>query len=145
MKTCSKCLTSKPVDEFYFRNKSKGTRHPYCSECSSTYVKAHYQSNKTYYKKKARVRNDKLKTEYREWLSDYLTKHPCVDCGETECILLEFDHVTGIKKEAIANMIRMGYKRDTLQEEIDKCVVRCVSCHRRKTARERNWWNAPVS
>lgn len=141
MRTCSKCKLDKPLDEFHFKNRDKGIRHSYCSVCHSAYVKSHYQSNLTYYKDKARRRNDRLKEDYRRWLVDYFIEHPCVDCGETDIILLEFDHIAGEKKNAVSSMVRMGYTPNTLREEIDKCVVRCVACHRRKTALERHWWN----
>ena len=31
-----------------------------------------------------------------------------------------------------------GYGMDTIQIEMNKCEIRCASCHRRKTAVERN-------
>lgn len=34
------------------------------------------------------------------------------------------------------HMVTGGFTWDTIEREISKCVVRCVSCHRRKTARE---------
>ena len=50
-------------------------------------------------------------------------------------MVLELDHVSGEKSSAITNMVRGGaYRWDTIAAEIEKCVVRCANCHRRRTA-----------
>jgi hypothetical protein len=67
----------------------------------------------------------------------YLETHPCIDCGEDDPIVLEFDHVRGEKKFNIADVTRNAVGRRTLEKEIEKCEVRCANCHRRKTKRER--------
>lgn len=68
----------------------------------------------------------------------YLETHPCVDCGENDPVVLEFDHVRGEKEFNIADVARNAVGREKLQEEIQKCEVRCANCHRRKTKRERD-------
>lgn len=69
---------------------------------------------------------------------DYLLKHPCVDCGETDPVVLEFDHVRGLKKYFVSTLIRKGYPILTIKREIMKCDVRCANCHRRVTAERLN-------
>jgi hypothetical protein len=61
-----------------------------------------------------------------------------VDCGETDPVVLEFDHVRGEKKGEIAMMVRVdGW--DKIVEEMAKCELRCANCHRRKTAKQLGW------
>lgn len=69
----------------------------------------------------------------------YLSTHPCVDCGEGDPIVLEFDHVYGVKRLAVSHMIG-SFSWATIAEEIGKCEVRCANCHRRKTAAQFAWW-----
>jgi len=63
--------------------------------------------------------------------------HPCVGCGETDPVVLEFDHVRGEKKWNVA--MCYGRSMESLVEEIAKCEIRCANCHRRRTAEHRGW------
>lgn len=67
----------------------------------------------------------------------YLATHPCVDCGEDDVVVLEFDHL----RDKTANVSALvagfsGIKR--VFQEIEKCEVVCANCHRRRTARAQN-------
>jgi len=74
-----------------------------------------------------------------EYVKAYLLGHPCIDCGEKDIIVLEFDHKDRTTKyKAIAHLI--GGKLETLITEIEKCEVRCANCHKRKTAKQFGWW-----
>jgi hypothetical protein len=73
----------------------------------------------------------------RAYLTAYLEEHPCVDCGEEDTKVLEFDHV---KKGKLFTISR-GYRRygmKKIKAEVKKCVVRCANCHKRKTAHVEN-------
>lgn len=87
--------------------------------------------------KAARQRRRK---DRQAFLWQYLIEHPCVDCGETDPQVLEFDHVRGIKKYVITALISAGLNYERIKAEIAKCDVRCANCHRRKTYRERGSW-----
>ncbi len=65
--------------------------------------------------------------------------HPCVQCGESDPMVLEFHHLGGKEKE-ISFMITGGYPIAKIQAERDKCQVLCANCHRRKTVKERGWF-----
>lgn len=78
----------------------------------------------------------------REYIWDYLSTHPCVDCGESDPRVLEFDHVRGRKKSNIGNLATQGYSIESVRREIAKCEVRCANCHRRKTYDDRGWFTA---
>jgi hypothetical protein len=131
---CSKCGLAKDVEEFSFRNTSKGTRHSYCLDCGRVFAKNHYAKNVVYYVKKARVRRNECIKEVNEKLFNYLETHPCVDCGESDPVVLEFDHVRGEKSYNVSMMGWVGLSWDSLLREIAKCEVRCANCHRRRTA-----------
>ena len=64
-------------------------------------------------------------------MAAYLRRHPCT-CGEADPTVLEFDHL-GDKICGVAYAIR-HFAIMRLLEEMLKCVVRCVNCHRRRTA-----------
>ena len=70
----------------------------------------------------------------------YLATHPCIDCGESDPIVLEFDHRNpSEKKDEISHMVSTAAPLSSLEAEIEKCDVRCANCHRRKTAKQQNW------
>lgn len=68
------------------------------------------------------------------WVWNYLLEHPCVDCGEKDIRVLEFDHRDPAEKTAnISRLVSDGFGSARLEEEINKCDVRCGNCHRRRT------------
>ena len=136
-RVCSQCGDTKDEKDFAFRNKGKRARHSYCLSCGRGLSKNHYSNNVQYYVKKARVRRDTLRHTINARLYDYLEQHPCVDCGETDPVVLEFDHVRGKKSFNVSEMSWLVLTWDALLKEIAKCDVRCANCHRRKTAERR--------
>jgi len=72
---------------------------------------------------------------------EYLSTHHCVDCGESNPIVLEFDHVKGKKREKVSRLANT-HGWDIVKKEIDKCEVRCSNCHKKKTAKTQNYYNA---
>ena len=64
----------------------------------------------------------------------YLRDHPCIDCGQSDPSVLDFDHVRGIKSAAISSMVRDVRSMDVIWSEVAKCEIRCANCHRRRTA-----------
>ncbi|MEN3284146.1 MAG: hypothetical protein V7607_5286 [Solirubrobacteraceae bacterium] len=78
------------------------------------------------------------------YVFEYLREHACVDCGEGDPVVLEFDHI-GEKSAGIAALVAAGVKLDVVENEISRCEVVCVSCHRRRTARRGHWRRAYTS
>ena len=89
------------------------------------------------------ARRRQVKLERMVWLVQYLREHPCVDCGETDPVVLEFDHLRE-KLFGIGQMLADRPWRDVLAE-IEKCEVVCCNCHRRRTARRGNFLRAGVA
>jgi hypothetical protein len=138
MKQCSKCNETKSLDEFSWKDKSAGRKSTICKTCHRAYSKQHYSANREKYLKKSMAFNEKRSKELREHVWTYLQDHPCIDCGESDPIVLEFDHVRGDKEYSIGNLMGGGYSLELLRNEIQKCDVRCSNCHIRKHARENN-------
>lgn len=139
-KLCAKCKLYQSIENFNW--KSKNTKYSsYCKECSREYIREHYLKNKSYYIAKAKRRDNILRQELYNYVINYFSTHPCVDCGESDFLVLEFDHKERTSKESnISSIIRRAKPIYKLIEEISKCDVRCANCHRRKTERENNSW-----
>ncbi len=142
MRKCTKCKILKTEDQFNFKIKSLSLLQYQCKECTRQLIKNHYNKNKNYYLEKTRKRNIKLRSMVHNFIKEYLSKNPCVDCGESDITVLEFDHSKnkGIKFKAVSSLMKYRYPLEKVKEEIKKCEVRCANCHRRKTAVEFKWF-----
>lgn len=143
MKKCSRCKRDKPLDDFNFKKRATGLRQKSCRECTQQEIRNHYEKHRGYYLNKAKVRNSNLKREIQIYRWSYLLSHPCVDCGEKDPIVLDFDH-QGAKLANVSEIIRNKGSLQILKKEIMKCVVRCANCHCRKTAKDFNWFKGNV-
>src|SRR3989344_6923960 len=134
MKFCPGCQEEKSLDMFA-RNKARyDGLQSHCKECKSRHDHSYYILNK----KVHYLRVKKYLRQNRQKLWEHLTQHSCVDCGEKNPIVLEFDHL-GDKTGTISWLLRQRRSWDTIAKEIDKCQVRCANCHRIKTAKELDW------
>lgn len=93
----------------------------------------HYLANKDKMKARARTNSKDAKRRNREYVDSYLKSHPCVDCGESDHIVLEFDHIKGEKLYNVSGLKHGSNSIQLIEEEIAKCEVRCANCHRRQT------------
>lgn len=74
------------------------------------------------------------RTLVKQKLFDFLSTKACIDCGESDPIVLEFDHKKQTEKfKNISKMLSGHYSWNSLLKEINKCEIRCANCHRRKT------------
>jgi len=96
------------------------------------YNRAHYEANRQLYIDRARRRGIAIRRERMAYLMDYLRANPCVDCGESDPLVLEFDHL-GDKTFTISEGLR-DRSWQSIVDEIAKCEVVCANCHRRRTA-----------
>lgn len=136
-KWCNKCKRTRYEKSFSFRNREKGTRNSWCRDCTSNSGKREYRAKGGYSHRKDT--NTKATLRNIQFVLDWLRWHPCVDCGESDPVVLQFDHVRGTKT---ANVNKLVYSRGSIQTltlEIEKCEVRCANCHFRKTAKESGW------
>jgi hypothetical protein len=68
---------------------------------------------------------------------EYLSTRACLDCGERDTRVLEFDHV-GEKTAAVGALVGLATRVDLIEAEIQNCEVVCCNCHRRRTYRRRD-------
>jgi hypothetical protein len=140
MKICSKCKEEYSVPYTDYFNKKSGTKDGLqrsCKKCVAIFHKEHYENNKNYYKNKASKHNETYRVRNLQYMIDYLKEHPCVDCGESDPVILEFDHHSD-KSYNVSAMRTLSFQK--IIKEINKCDIRCANCHRRKTAKQFNWY-----
>jgi hypothetical protein len=84
-----------------------------------------------------------LIAERTAYLVDFLRARPCVDCGEPDPLVLEFDHLGSKSFNIAANL--GNRKWQSILDEIAKCDVVCANCHRRRTALRARFARAVVA
>jgi hypothetical protein len=94
--------------------------------------KARYPERNAVDKRLGAERRSAVKQKY---VDNYLSSHPCVDCGLTESVVLDFDHVYGKKTCGIRALVIGWASLDRLKKEIAKCEIRCANDHRRRHAK----------
>jgi hypothetical protein len=138
-KYCIRCKTE--LDIFQF-NKNPTRRDGHDNLCRThrrEYQQEWYKKNREQHVRRVQTNNIAVRARNTALLLEYLLKHPCSDCGESDPLVLEFDHVRGSKTKDISCMVQESWSWKTIEAEIAKCDVRCANCHRRKTAYEQNW------
>lgn len=120
-KTCRKCKEVKDESQFYNTGHvtlaGKGIKDTLCKTCKKAYK---------------RGRQDKLKS----WVNNHKKLMGCEKCGysiETHpsfsTSALQFHHPQNNKEFAIGDGIRLGVSIETIEKEINKCVLLCSRCH----------------
>jgi len=137
-KKCPRCGEIKFFTEYNKSTTRKDGIAVYCTECSKIRGKKYYKDNENR-RKQIKDRRYLLKLANKQFIKEYLSTHPCVDCGESDPLVLDFDHVQGEKRFNLARGKDYKELKD-LKIEIDKCEVRCGNCHRIKTAKERGYY-----
>ena len=135
VKTCTRCNEEKTWDAFDKR--ANATPVAYCKPCRKVYARERYTATADHVKQ----RTGKNKATARMVVWEYLKNHPCVDCGERDPVVLEFDHRDpSTKLYEVSKMVRNTANLIALHDEMCKCDVRCANCHRRRTAIQFGWY-----
>jgi hypothetical protein len=134
VKTCGRCRRELPLDAF---NRMGEGRQHWCREC----FRAYFRERGDVHRRQVAERQRRISEAARAVVVDHLARHPCVDCGERDVAVLEFDHVEA-KTQDVAFLISHGASPERLSEEIARCEVRCANCHRRVTAHRSGWIRA---
>lgn len=134
---CRTCKKWKPKGEFNYRDAKHGLLQYDCRQCAQEHRRNSYANHR----ETARKSNDEWTRRAvetaKEYVYEYLSTHPCLDCGNNNVLTLTFDHVRGTKKAAVAEMVGRGRSIGTIKEEIAKCDVVCFNCHMRREHKRR--------
>ena len=70
----------------------------------------------------------KRRAENRIYLSKVKAMAGCLLCGEKDPLVISFHHLDQSKqKQYISRMV--SNSRETINAEIDKCVILCINCN----------------
>lgn len=109
----------------------------YCSACSKAYHADYFQKHSS--EKSASASS--LKRDILKWYKGLKHNKNCMACmqGPFDECQLDYDHIPsrGVKFMDISRMVRLGYSREKIQLEIEKCQLICSNCHRLRTRNRR--------
>jgi hypothetical protein len=140
---CGRCNNELPLSAF--------NRHPHghqwwCRECFREY----FRERGAKHRRQSGEARRRRRLAARQFVKEHLATHPCVDCGESDVAVLEFDHLREKLRE-LSQLVGSGASLAVIKTEIAKCEVVCCNCHRRRTAvrgkwrrASREWWRLPA-
>lgn len=142
-KYCPRCESDKLVEFFGVNSSRPDGMQGYCKDCRNSQVREWYKNSdhKVIHAERMKSSNKKYKELIRSKILEYLRVHPCVDCGTDDTEVLEFDHIDPkLKTDSISNMMRYHASWGKIEQEIQKCEVRCANDHRKRTIRQFGWY-----
>lgn len=140
-KRCCTCQATRPLSDFSRNRRVRDGLQNRCRNCWRVW----YENNREQHIVDVGRRNAAACAAHQARLTEYLRNNPCVDCGEDDVRVLEFDHEEPEAKTAdVARLASMNIAWERVEAEIAKCSVRCANCHRRRTAEMFGYWRAGV-
>lgn len=143
MKKCTNCKIEKELIDFNGNKCRKDGLNNICRKCSNERSRKYYNEKGEEHKKNVVKRNHKYRNVIRQFILDKLKVSKCIDCGNNDIRVLEFDHLPEFKKEYnISDMLRSSLSIDSIELEMNKCEIVCANCHRiRSIIRQNNYKN----
>ncbi|GAA4051027.1 hypothetical protein [Agromyces indicus] len=141
-KQCGRCKQSRPLVEYNRRTASRDGLQSLCRDCNRANARADYSLHRESQVRRIIAGKESRRSRALEWIGRHLLTHPCVDCGETDIRVLDFDHRSGVEKQdGVMRLAQGGHAISTIAAEIAKCDVRCRNCHAIVTYERlgRNW------
>ncbi|WP_438856463.1 hypothetical protein [Agromyces sp. M3QZ16-3] len=130
MKSCSTCHRSLPLTDFNVRTRSPDGLQSVCRTCNAERARRYYSENLEKHRQAVAAQVAKTRAAHLRRIGAYLLQHPCVDCGERDIRVLDFDHRIGTEKAGeVMKLAKAAYSWERVFDEIAKCDVRCRNCH----------------
>jgi hypothetical protein len=144
MKMCKRCDVPKSLEEFVRSTNTLSGRGSLCLICDRERVRERRSDPVERHKDRVAAlsyRHGHLEAQRRRdregmrakqaWLNT-LKESPCVDClASFPPCCMDFDHVRGGKFRGIGEML--GFTKDCILAEVNKCDLVCACCHRVRT------------
>ena len=132
MKHCPRCNQDKDEAEFGKNRTRPDGLQVQCRACIKLIHHDWYARNKERHYGNVQKRRKLFSDELARRLLAYLKTHPCVDCGNANPLVLEFDALDG------KNVLHITPETtwDTLLPELTQCDVRCANCRRLKIGKQ---------
>lgn len=105
-------------------------------ELGRKHAKRYREKNKTKVEKATERCRLKRGARNKAHIEAYKLSHPCVRCGESDPIVLDFHHRDPKEKELRIAVMVWSHKIEAIDVEIAKCDVLCANCHRREHYRQ---------
>ena len=146
-KVCSKCGLPEGQVRFAIEL-SRGKLRPRldCVDCRKQYLRKYYASKEAYFREyrvtnkirqnlKAVECNKRKRHERYEKIQAIKEASPCMDCEHKfPYFVMDFDHRDPATKVAdVSILVKTGVRWSRVLEEIAKCDLVCVNCHRLRT------------
>lgn len=147
MKTCSTFRRPLEYSQFNVRSASRDGRQSVCRACNAARARRYYTENLEKHRRAVAAQVARTRARHLDRIGEYLLEHPCIDCGEADIRVLDFDHRDGVEKAAeVMKLAKAAYSWQRVMAEIAKCDVRCRNCHAKVTYERMgaNWRSALV-
>jgi hypothetical protein len=136
LRRCGRCGRQLPPECV---NRLGTGRQWWCRSCFAAYFRACGDLHRRQSTAAKIARSQAL----RKHVLGHLRRTRCVDCGERDPVVLEFDHV-GDKAASISKLVSDAASMKVVDAEIASCEVVCANCHRRRTAIRGRWRRGAV-
>lgn len=134
----------KPVSEFGANRAKADGFQSSCNSCRQVANAKYYLRSRVKFSGVRAERHARVRAENARKLTEYLLLHPCVDCGETDIVVLVFDH-QGNKVADVGALAGQGVNWSRIAAEIAKCEVVCANDHARRTAASQGWYKSTLA
>jgi hypothetical protein len=123
---CITCKKNKDETEFHYKSKRNNIRQKHCSSCQKIYQRKNYLKYRNYYLERSKKQRETGKLRRDE----IKKKQKCKKCGIDHPAVLEFHHLDPSIKEGNLSGMWKSHSINTIEREIEKCVVLCSNCHK---------------
>lgn len=158
---CPACQEEHPAQAFNKESRKYSGLHGICREAQARARQTPAGKAKTAERNKRRWSEEEYRQKSKEWQRQHRRRHGattilkksrarlqaivvewkmqgCVDCGYSDVRAIDPDHVDPTQKhDNVSRMVTMCASAQRIRDELDKCVPRCIRCHRRVTREAR--------